>query len=422
MTYNDRGMTHHLLFLDPGHFHATLTLRAPHPRVADEIVVYAPDGPERRDFLALVERFNRRASAPTRWRVDVVTADDPLATLIAERRGDAVILAGRNGGKVRTIRRLHDAGFHVLADKPWLVSAEDVDDIRPSLAGPPVVTEIMTGRHDVATRLVKRLVDSPDVFGRLRPDGPAIEIDSVHCLEKLVDGAPLRRPWWFFDVGVQGRGLVDIPTHMVDRAQGLAAGAPGAPPRDPTLVAARTWPTRVPREVFARITGEPDFPGALKPVVDGDALVYDCNAELTFRVGDAEVRASARWDLASPSGGGDTSLMLVHGTRADIRLEQTARTSHRRRLAVEPHDDAAAKAVDEVVRAAQGEFPGVRAERGSPREIVIPAGLDGGHEAHFAIVLDRFLRSIDDGRWPADAAARTLAKYALLARAAATTR
>lgn len=127
-------------------------------------------------------------------------------------------------------------------------------------------------------------------------------------------------------------------------------------------------------------------------------------------------------DLASPPGGGDTSLMLVHGTRADIRLEQTARTSHRRRLAVEPHDDAAAKAVDEVVRAAQGEFPGVRAERGSPREIVIPAGLDGGHEAHFAIVLDRFLRSIDDGRWPADAAARTLAKYALLARAAATTR
>jgi predicted dehydrogenase len=407
-------MTHHLLFLDPGHFHATLTLRVPHSRVADDIVVYAPDGPERRDFLALVERFNRRASAPTRWRVDVVTSADPLAALIAERRGDAVILAGRNGGKARTIRRLHDAGFPVLADKPWLVDADDLDDIRASLAGPPVVTEIMSGRHDVAVRLVQRFVDTPSMFGRFRDDAPGIEIDSTHCLEKLVDGAPLRRPWWFFDVRAQGRGLVDIPTHMVDRAQGLAPG-------ELTFVEARTWPTRVPRDVFARITGEPDVPVALKPVVDGDTLVYDCNAELVVRAGEVSVRASARWDLAAPPGGGDTSLMLVHGTRADIRLEQTARTRHRRRLFVEPHDDGAAKAVDEAVRAAQAEFPGVHA-RGHPLEIVIPAGLDGGHETHFAIVLDRFLRSIDDGRWPADAAARTLAKYALLARAAAATR
>ena len=54
-------------------------------------------------------------------------------------------------------------------------------------------------------------------------------------------------------------------------------------------------------------------------------------------------------------------------------------------------------------------------------EIVIPPGLDGGHEAHFALVLDAHLRAIDDGRWPADVAARTLAKYALLADAAAAT-
>src|SRR5438094_4096418 len=154
-------VTHRLLFLDPGHFHATLTLRVPHARIADEIVVYAPDGPERRDFLALVERFNGRGA---RWRVDVVSAADPLSTLIAERRGDVVVLAGKNGGKARTIRRLHDAGFHVLADKPWLVNADDLGDIRIALAGAPVVTEIMTGRHDVAARLLKRLVDAPEVF------------------------------------------------------------------------------------------------------------------------------------------------------------------------------------------------------------------------------------------------------------------
>jgi predicted dehydrogenase len=128
---------HTLLFLDPGHFHAALALRAANPRVADEIVVYAPDGPDLRDFLALIERFNRRPEAPTRWRPTVVSDGDPLARLIAERRGDVVVVAGRNGGKARTIRRLHEAGFHVLADKPWLVEPDDLEDVRrASTRGP----------------------------------------------------------------------------------------------------------------------------------------------------------------------------------------------------------------------------------------------------------------------------------------------
>ena len=148
--------------------------------------------------------------------------------MIDERRGDVVVLAGRNAGKARTIRRLHDAGFHVLADKPWLVRADDLDDLRASLAGPPVAMEIMTGRHDVAARLLKRVVDAPQVFGVFRTGGPAIEAASVHHLEKLVDGAPLRRPWWYFDVRIQGNGVVDIPTHQVDQSQWLAeCAAPG---------------------------------------------------------------------------------------------------------------------------------------------------------------------------------------------------
>ena len=105
---------HSLLFLNPGHFHAALTLRVPQARAADEIFVYAYESAELRDFLALVERFNCRASNPTRWRPVVTTSDDPLARLVDERRGDVVILAGRNGGKARTIRRLHESGFASL--------------------------------------------------------------------------------------------------------------------------------------------------------------------------------------------------------------------------------------------------------------------------------------------------------------------
>src|SRR5256886_16118510 len=152
---------HTLLFLDPGHFHAALTLRVPQARAADEVFVYAREGAELRDLLALVERFNRRSPHPTRWRPVVTTSDDPLERLVAERRGDAVILAGKNGGKARTIRRLHESGFHVLADKPWLVEPAGPQRVRGSLEGWPLGAGILTGGYDFAGGLGSSVVRGP---------------------------------------------------------------------------------------------------------------------------------------------------------------------------------------------------------------------------------------------------------------------
>ena len=409
-----------LLFLAPGHFHAALTLRVPQARAAEDVFVYAREGPELRDFFALVERFNRRAPDATRWRLVVATADDPLERLVAERRGDVVVLAGRNGGKARTMRRLHESGFHVLADKPWLVEPADLEHVRASLAGWPLAAEIMTGRHDLAAGLAKRLVGTPAIFGAFRDDGPAIEHESVHHLEKLVDGAPLRRPWWYFDERVQGSGPVDIPTHVVDQAQWLVADDATAP----VLLSARAWPTRVPADAFRRITGEAPFPPELAPFVDGDALSYRCNAELVYRIGRVTASAATRWNLAPSPGGGDATRSVAHGTRADVRLEQSDRTGHRRRIFVESCSDAGvARALRATVTAWKADLPGVEVVPAGPDafEVTVPPALDGGHETHFARVLDDFLRIVDDQRWPAALAERTLAKYALLAEAAAKT-
>jgi predicted dehydrogenase len=412
---------HTLLFLDPGHFHAALTLRVPQARVADDVLVYAREGRELKDFLALVDRFNGRSADPTRWRPIVTTCDDPLARLVDERRGDVVVLAGKNGGKARTIGRLHDAGFHVLADKPWLVEPADLEHVRASLAGWPLAVEIMTGRHDLPARLLKKLVGAPAIFGAFRDDVPAIEQESVHHLEKLVDGAPLRRPWWFFDVRVQGSGPVDISTHVVDQAQWLVDG--DAAPL--TLVSARAWSTSVPAEAFRRITGETGIPQELRSVVSGDGLSYRCNAELVYRIGRLTATASTRWELTSPPGGGDASRSVAHGTRADVRLEQGARTGYRRRVFVEARTEGAAvaRALRETIEGWQVELPGVEivAAGGDAYEVVLPPALDGGHETHFPRVLDEFLKIVDERRWPAALAERTRAKYALLAEAAART-
>lgn len=413
---------HRLLFLEPGHFHAALTLRVRQARAADEIVVYARAGRELRDFLTFVDRFNGRAERPTRWRPTLVETDDPLERLLAERRGDVVVLAGRNGGKAHAMWRLHEAGFHVLADKPWLVEPADLDAVRASLAGPPVTAEIMTGRRDLAAGVMRRLVSTTAIFGGFVEGAPGLEQESVHHLEKRVDGALLRRPWWYFDVRVQGSGPVDIPTHLVDQAQWMT-GDDGALP---TLLSARAWSTAVSLEAFRRITGEDAFPEALSPFVDGDTLDYRCNAELMYRVGRITAHARTRWALSPASDGGDTARQVAHGTRADVRLEQSARTGHRRRLFVEPHVDAAGigHTLRELLATWQAELPGAEVVTAGANgyEVRLPSALDGGHETHFSRVLDELLVAIDEGRWPADVAARTLAKYALLAEAAARTR
>ena len=78
----------------------------------------------------------------------------------------------------------------------------------------------------------------------------------------------------------------------------------------------------------------------------------------------------------------------------------------------------------DVVAAIRADLPGVAVvPAGAGRyEMTIPAALDTGHESHFALVLDELLRLIDERRWPAAQAERTLAKYTLLGEAAAACR
>jgi predicted dehydrogenase len=409
---------HTLMFLAPEHFHATLTLRERHPGVADEIAVYASAEAEIRDFLSLVASFNARPERPTRWRPVVHAGDDPLERLVAERPGDLVILAGRNDGKMARIRRLHDAGLPVLADKPWMVGSGALPDLRRALAGPPLAMEMMTGRHEITTVVERMLAAAADVFGEFARDGEAaITFESVHHLEKRVNGAPLRRPPWYFDVGVQGDGLADIPTHLVDHAQQLVGPAA---PLEP--IAARCWPTLVPREVFTRVTGLEDFPATLGGLVDGGSLAYYANADLSFRCGGVPVQISTRWNLTEPPGAGDAHRAHLRGTRADIHVAQNAETGWRRQLVVAPRPDAPGleAALRRRVASWSAELPGLEVKPADGGlAVVIPAGLRTPHESQFPRVLDEFLGHLDGGQWPAARAADTLAKYELLARARA---
>ena len=109
---------HTVAVFDPGHFHAALTLRERHPRLADEVYVYAEDGPDLERVLSVVQAFNQRAEAPTHWKLHILRGADCLERLCVDRPADVVVVAGRNDTKMSAIHRLHATGFFVLGDKP----------------------------------------------------------------------------------------------------------------------------------------------------------------------------------------------------------------------------------------------------------------------------------------------------------------
>ncbi|HTO43962.1 MAG TPA: putative oxidoreductase C-terminal domain-containing protein [Burkholderiales bacterium] len=414
---------HTLLVLNPGHFHAALTLRRRHPRLSDDVYVYAEDGPDVDSFLRIVESFNRRSEAPTHWKLHVFRGTSFLDRLRAERHGDVVIMAGKNRDRMATIRLLHADGFLVLGDKPWLIGSDQIASLHEVTAATPLAMDIMTERHEIATRVQQALAARPEIFGRFRIDGsePAIEIESVHHLYKVVNQRPLVRPPWYFDVAVQGEGITDVTTHLVDLTHWMVGGGRAfAHDRDVELHSARQWPTAVPRDTFERITGLDDFPATLRANVRDGALSYLCNAQLSYRLRGVPVRLETLWQLAIPEGGGDTHRAIMRGTDADLIVDQGPATAFRTELTVHPMNAGPgyARALQSAIAALHDLYPGLGLEAsGSVFRVTIPAALRTTHEEHFAAVLDQFLAYADRGQWPDNLGPDLVTKYTLLAQA-----
>src|SRR5688500_8204492 len=122
-----------LMTLDPGHFHAALIQKEMYPGVAARVDVYAPAGWDLDEHLKRVQAYNKRAEKPTAWQMEVHAADDFLDRMLRERPGNAVIISGRNRPKIDRIARSVDAGLHVLADKPWILTSADVPKLEAVL-------------------------------------------------------------------------------------------------------------------------------------------------------------------------------------------------------------------------------------------------------------------------------------------------
>jgi predicted dehydrogenase len=413
----------HAVFYEPGHFHAALTLRTPNPRLAPDIHVYATPGPERQAFVTLVERFNTRAEQPTHWRLHLHEGPQLLQRLVADGHGDFVVLAGRNNTKLETMAFLIQAGLHVLADKPWLTDSRQLPYLTQVTAGPRLAMDLMTVRHSVRARLIAQVVHTPELFGTFvtqESPAPAIDIASVHHLYKRVHGRPLQRPAWYYDTTVQGDGVVDVQSHMVEQVQWWMLGdAEGDYERDIVLDSVRCWTTPVPLALFHESTGLDAYPEALQSSVRDGVLQYACNSEIRYRLRGISVRQTAEWRQREPEGGGDLHRLTIRGSRCHVLVRQDEETGYQAMLSLVPAAGVALESILPPVLAQwQEHFPGLVSEPSSRGVCLrLPPALDLGHEHQFALVLNTFLDHLDRSTWPQALPARIRLRYTLLAQA-----
>jgi predicted dehydrogenase len=423
-----------LITLDPGHFHAALVQKFMLPGVSPQVLVFAPEGDDVAQHLKRVDSFNTRAESPTRWVTTVYTGPDYLkravfATPGGNSRESVVVISGNNARKSEYISAFVDAGVNVLADKPMVITPEHYPQLEAAFASAKekgvLLYDIMTERFEITTMLQRALSQQAKLFGTLEkgtPDNPSITKISVHNFSKVVAGAQLKRPQWFFDPRQQGAGIVDVMTHLVDLVQWEAFPEVTLKPADAEVLTARRWTTPLTLEQFGRVTAAKEFPAFLGDFVREGVLHAPANGEFTYTLRGVHARVSVTWEFEAPPGAGDTHFSVMRGTDASLTIKQGAEQGYKpvlyvdRSPAVSPeaHEKALRAAVEKVAKT----WPGIGiAREGDSFVVTVPDKYHNGHEAHFTQVTENFLKYLRAGKLPEWEVPNMLTKYATIMQA-----
>ncbi len=414
-----------LMTVDPGHFHAALVQKTMYEMVSPEVHIYAPDGPDLKGHLNLIESYNTRTEDPTSWETKIYTGNDYLEKMLEEKPGNVVVLAGNNAKKIDYILSSVKEGLNVLADKPMVITPEGFPKLEEAFEvakqNGVLLYDIMTERFEITTILQRELSQIPEVFGDLQegtPEDPAITKESVHHFAKEVSGKPLIRPSWFYDVAQQGEGIVDVTTHLVDMIQWEAFPEQTLSKEDVEIVSARRWTTDLTPEMFKQSTGLDQYPDFLqKDVEDGTLKVYS-NGEINYRLKGIHSKVSVIWNFEAPAGTGDTHYSIMRGSKANLIIKQGKEENFVPTLYVETtsdnnSDDFGAQLETAVKEIIDPVYPGISSEKISANmwKIQIPQTYRVGHEAHFGQVTENYLRYLASGDMPEWEIPNMIVKY-----------
>lgn len=411
-----------LITLNPGHFHAALVQKSMYAGISPDVFVYAPQGRELDAHLALVEGYNKRTDNPTSWQEHVYTGDDYLQKMLAEKKGNVVVLAGNNKTKTNFIYQSINAGLNVLADKPMAINKAGFDLLKKSFALAKqknvLLYDIMTERSQATNALQRELSMLPEIFGSLQKgtvDEPAVIKESVHHFFKTVSGKPLIRPSWYYDVEQEGEGIVDVTTHLVDLVQWECF--PNTTihyQKDIAVNKAKRWATEISAQQFKQSTQLDAFPSFLNKYVNNDVLNVYANGSFDYTIKGVHARVSVTWNFEAPAGGGDTHFSMMKGTKASLVIRQGREQGYKPILYIEPinNSDAYEKTLQEAIEKLQTTYAGLSVKKvENGWQVIIPDQYELNHEACFAEVTKRYLQYLKDGKLPAWEVPNMLAKY-----------
>ena len=429
MSCNNQAVTENekkpvqIVTLDPGHFHAALVQKSMYPDVDSVVHVYAPEGNDLQYHLDRIKTYNSRADNATQWKENVYIGNDFFEKMIAEKKGNVVVLSGNNQKKSEYILKSLQNGFNVLADKPIVIESNNFSVLQQAFETAKeknlLLYDIMTERYEITTMLQKELSMLPEVFGTLEKgtlDNPAVTKESVHHFYKYVSGSVLTRPAWFMDVSQQGEGIVDVTTHLVDLVQWECFPDQIINyPNDIQIATAKRWTTDMTLSEFKAITKLDSFPTYLKKDVVNDSIlkVYS-NGEINYTLKGVHAKVSVTWRYKAPEGAGDTHYSIMRGTKANLVIRQGAEQQYKPTLYIEPIGNVPdyENVLTSQIKNLEQKYPGIALKKlDKGWELTIPEKYKEGHEAHFARVTEKFLEYLKNKNMPAWEVPNMLSKY-----------
>jgi len=418
-----------IITLDPGHFHAALLQKSMYDEIDSVVHVYAPDGSELDNHLKLVDSYNTREENPTAWKHEVYRGADYLDKMFSDKAGNVVIISGNNKLKTNYISRAIDSGMNVLADKPLAINQDGFKSLEASFIkakeNKVLLYDIMTERFNIYYVLQRALSQDTSFFGALEKgtaDNPAVMQESVHHFYKNVSGKPLVRPAWFFDVEQEGRGLVDITTHMVDLIQWECFPDVVLDyKKDINMLSAKEWPTQLSLEQFQKSTKKEQFPDYLQKDVKNGILSVMSNGEMNYTIKGIHARVGIQWNYEAPEGSGDTHFAKMRGSKANILIKQGKEQGYKPVVYLELLKSGAnaEKQLMDAIGRLQKTYPGLAVKKaGNLWELIIPETYKVPHEEHFAEVVKNYLTYLKGTELPAWEVPNMLAKYYTTTKAA----
>jgi predicted dehydrogenase len=411
-----------LVTADPGHFHAALVQKTMYDDGDSVVYVYAPEGNDLKLHLDRINSYNSRTESPTHWKEVVYTGNDFFEKMLAEKKGNVVVLAGNNAKKTEYILKALEAGFNVLADKPMAITPEDFELLKKAFEVAReknlLLYDIMTERFEINTILQREISMIPEIFGSLDTgtvDHPVVEMVSDHNFYKNVSGNIVVRPPWFMDASQQGNGIVDVTTHLVDLVQWECFPEQSLDyTKDIIIKAAKRWPTDMTVTQFKTITKLNDVPAFIEKDKQNDSLLKVwSNGEINYTIKGVHAKVNVVWSYQTESGN-DTHYSIMRGTKANLVIRQGKEENFKPVLYIEPmkNDAAFQTIVEQQFSKISTKFPGVELfKTANGWSIKLPEKLVEGHESHFAKVTNNFLEYLKNKNMPAWEVPNMLAKY-----------